>query len=246
MLIIDVVRSQKRKERKARRDNQQHADQHPSPSTTGTKPRKHKPQSSSSLSSSTSSTTREETNQWVQDMNKVNANKSREAVIMEEKIEPTPPTEFSELNYWREPIAEVNLVELDPMPSQVVKKDEKENSLRKNLSLDNSVWLDKHKFEEAEKKYFEKKQTKTTEIKEKKTESSTKIKAKETQVKTEQVEDDEKVSENIKKLKIQAEDYSKENGKLRNDLINLTQLVQGLQKRIDKLESSQSEVFCIF
>ena len=245
MLIIDVVRSQKRKERKARRDNQQHADQHPSPSTTGTKPRKHKPQSSSSLSSSTSSTTREETNQWVQDMNKVNANKSREAVIMEEKkIEPTPPpTEFSELNYWREPIADVNLVELDPLPSQVVKKDEKENSLRKNLSLDNSVWLDKHKFEEAEKKYFEKKQTKTTEVKEKKTESSTKIKSEKTQVKTEQVEDEEEVSDNIKKLKIQAEDYSKENGKLRNDLIDLTQLVQGLQKRIDKLESSQSEVY---
>jgi len=102
--------------------------------------------------------------QWVQEMNKINRQKSKETFKeckakdtdkKEESIQLTSTsTEFSPILYWREPIPEVDILDLELPPTS--SSNPKVINSSKNF-LDQNVWIDKHKFNDAESAYYEKK-----------------------------------------------------------------------------------------
>jgi len=102
--------------------------------------------------------------QWVQEMNKINRQKSKETFKeckakdtdkKEESIQlSSTSTEFSPILYWREPIPEVDILDLELPPTS--SSNPKVINSSKNF-LDQNVWIDKHKFNDAESAYYEKK-----------------------------------------------------------------------------------------
>merc|ERR1712179_535951 len=117
------------------------------------------------------------TSEWVEEMNKINDQKSQEKKKEKKKQKkPAPSTsneietlttssspEFSPIVYWREPIPDVEILSLDSSNNAEISNTTKspkspDDELKRCLSLDTkTIWFDKSKCEDAEAKFQAKK-----------------------------------------------------------------------------------------
>ena len=236
-----------------------------------TKKKASKPNESSKKEKDTS-----RTSEWVEEMNKINDQKSQEKKKEKKKQkQPAPSTshenetlassspEFSPIVYWREPIPDVEILSLDSSNNAEILDITKspkspDDELRRCLSLDNkTVWFDKSKCEDAEAKFQAKKaqEAKKSFTKEKK-EDRTKSKPENTNEKQEKLQENtiregyEPNDYGDKTLEDVLEDFRCDNERFRTQIIGLTQIVENLQIRIGHLESTPTEevneIFYIF
>ena len=199
------------------------------------------------------------TTEWVEEMNKINDQKSKEKkkVKQNEKKKQSSSasnetlasssTEFSPIVYWREPIPDVEILGLEPScNSEVVSLTKSsDDELKRCLSLDNkSVWLEKSKCDDAEAKFHVKK---SHEAKKSSTEEKDEDKSKSKPKKT--AGQQGKAPENTtnkdyeindygdKTLEDVLEDFRCDNERFRTKIIGLSQIIDNLQIRIGHLES---------
>merc|ERR1711971_1454575 len=201
------------------------------------------------------------TTEWVEEMNKINDQKSKEKkkVKQTEKKKQSSSasnetlasssTEFSPIVYWREPIPDVEILGLEPScNSEVVSLTKSsDDELKRCLSLDNkSVWFEKSKCDDAEAKFHVKK---SHEAKKSSTKEKQEDKLKSKLIKTPGQQ--EKIQENItnedyeindygdKTLEDVLEDFRCDNDRFRTQIIGLSQIIENLQIRIGHLEESK-------
>lgn len=187
------------------------------------------------------------TNEWVEEMNKINFQKSlpkkKETKIeMQKQLvtssnDASSSSEFSPIVYWREPIPDVEILCGDPSNNaenvdKTKSSPKTEDELRRCLSLDKkSFWLEKSKYDDAEAKHHE---AKRTSINERKGEEKTKSK---TNGATKTKEDYEIDYYGDKTLEDVLEDFRCDNDRFRTQIIGLTKIIENLQIRIGNLES---------
>ena len=161
--------------------------------------------------------------------------------------------EFSPILYWREPIPEVEIVDLDPQPStsKNIKKESKGKSKEQtkiyplgkimqqkeyNISifiiLDQNEWPNKQQCNDAEKRYHEKEATKTKNTKVDKKCSAPSPK---TVISPSVTDDDRTLEEHL-------EGFKNDNSELKKNLLKLTEIVGKLQERVLNLENNSIEV----
>merc|ERR1712179_332695 len=209
------------------------------------------------------------TSEWVEEMNKINDQKSQEKKKEKKKQkqkQPAPSTsnenetlassspEFSPIVYWREPIPDVEILSLDSSNNAEISNTTKspkspDDELRRCLSLDTkTIWFDKSKCEDAEAKFQAKKsqEAKLSSTKVKK-EDRKKSKPKNTNEKQAKVQEDtiregyEPNDYGDKTLEDVLEDFRCDNERFRTQIIGLTQIIVNLQIRIGHLESTPTE-----
>jgi len=209
------------------------------------------------------------TSEWVEEMNKINDQKSKEkkkvkqiekkkqsssssSTSNDETLAASSP-EFSPIVYWREPIPDVEILGLEPSDnSEIVSvtkplQNSSDDELKRCLSLDNnSVWFEKSKCDDAEAKFHVKK---SQEAKKSSTKEKQEDKLKSKPIKTPGQQ--EKIQENItnedyeindygdKTLEDVLEDFRCDNDRFRTQIIGLSQIIENLQIRIGHLEESK-------
>ena len=200
------------------------------------------------------------TSEWVEEMNKINDQKSQEKKKekKKQKQKQSPSTsnetsassspEFSPILYWREPIPDVEILGLEPADNAEIgnitnSSKTSEDELKRCLSLDSkTVWFDKSKCEDAEVKFQAKKaqEAKKSSTKEKK-KNRTESKPKATdgkQAKTQENTIGELNDYGDKTLEDVLEDFRCDNDRFRTKIIGLSQIIENLQIRIGHLEST--------
>lgn len=200
------------------------------------------------------------TSEWVEEMNKINDQKSQEKKKEKKKQKQKQSTstsnetlassspEFSPILYWREPIPDVDILGLEPADNVEIgnitnSSKSSEDELKRCLSLDNkTVWFDKSKCEDAEVKFQAKKaqETKKSSTKGKKKER-TESKPKATEEKQAKTQEDtirELQDYGDKTLEDVLEDFRCDNDRFRTQIIGLSQIIENLQIRIGHLEST--------
>jgi len=207
--------------------------------------------------------------QWVQEMNKINKQKSKETIKEgkvkdTEKKEDSKPlsstsTEFSPILYWREPIPEVDILDLELPPTS----NANQATSNKSNFLDQNVWMNKHKFDDAESAYHEKKSKQNQNLNQSepnaidsspktnsmvqdvtpsckpKTKTSKKEKKNKKAQKVEPTKAENKNEE--KTLEEYIEMFKEENQEFKQNLKMLTDVVHQLQLRVDYLEKEPSK-----
>ena len=182
---------------------------------------------------------------------KENLSSSRENQTSSKEVPTSSSTEFSPILYWREPIPDVEILSLETptigagSTSSSLKSSDEE--LKRCLSIDKTIWLDKYKCDDAEAKYQAKmaQEEKGSKINENKKDQLTKSKKKKDEKKTRNQVDHLIAAENTyeikdygdKTLEDVLEDFRCDNERFRTKLIGLTKLVGNLQIRIGHLES---------
>jgi len=199
------------------------------------------------------------TSEWVEEMNKINDQKSKEKkkVKQIEKKKQSSSTsnetlassspEFSPIVYWREPIPDVEILGLEAScNSEIVSVTKSsDDELKRCLSLDNkSVWFEKSKCDDAEaklhvKKSQEAKKSSTKEKHEDKSKSKPKKSAGQQGKASEKTtnKDYEINDYGDKTLEDVLEDFRCDNDRFRTQIIGLSQIIDNLQIRIGHLES---------
>jgi len=195
------------------------------------------------------------TTEWVEEMNKINDQKSKEKkkVKQTEKKKQSSSasnetlasssTEFSPIVYWREPIPDVEILGLEPScNSEVVSLTKSsDDGLKRCLSLDNkSVWFEKSKCDDAEakksneatKSFTKEKDADKSKSKPKKTAGQQGKAPENTTNKDYEINDyGDKTLEDV------LEDFRCDNERFRTKIIGLSQIIDNLQIRIGHLES---------
>lgn len=200
------------------------------------------------------------TSEWVEEMNKINDQKSQEKKKDRKKQkqkqsssttnenETSSSPEFSPILYWREPMPDVEILGLEPADNAEIgnitnSSKSPEDELKRCLSLDNkTVWFDKSKCEDAEAKFQAKKakeanKSSTKQKKEDKKESSPKA-TDGKQTKTQENTIRELNDYGDKTLEDVLEDFRCDNDRFRTQIIGLSQIIENLQIRIGHLEST--------
>ena len=199
------------------------------------------------------------TSEWVEEMNKINDQKSQEkkkekkkqkqkqsSSTSNETLASSSP-EFSPILYWREPIPDVDILGLETADNVEIgnittSSKSSEEELKRCLSLDNkTVWFDKSKCEDAETKFQAKKaqETKKSSTKGKKDRTESNPKATDAkQAKTQENTITEMKDYGDKTLEDVLEDFRCDNDRFRTQIIGLSQIIENLQIRIGHLEST--------
>ena len=208
------------------------------------------------------------TSEWVEEMNKINDQKSQEKKKEKKKQKkPAPSTsneietlttssspEFSPIVYWREPIPDVEILSLDSSNNAEISNTTKspkspDDELKRCLSLDTkTIWFDKSKCEDAEAKFQAKKSQEakksSTKVKKEDMSKSKPENANEKQAKLQEDTIREGYEPNDygdKTLEDVLEDFRCDNERFRTQIIGLTQIIENLQIRIGHLESTPTE-----